>query len=493
MSGLHTTEFRREFDAETGVLLRRRFFWLLGASGFVYVLSLLSVLLIFGVLLVAPSGAVVDASLASKIGEVRMGRWGIAVVLALGALDIGMYIWAGMYVARTHMQRDRLLKFTQWALVYRGVVDVIIGVIMRSEGFPWVLGFYHILACSFLPWTPQQAIRPMGPLLVLNAAVVLVFSGIDPLFKAFTIAMSLFAGAPGVLIAMVKQSRRVEEFRTRMMHARYGEMKRELFDARRIHEALFPPAIDSGPLVFQYRYQPMRQIGGDYLYARFSPSAEDQAPAFNVLLLDVTGHGIAAALTVNRLYGEVERLFAENPHADPGDVLSALNKYVHLTLATHSVYVTALCMRIDQQADTLRYASGGHPPAFLCAVDGTIEQLDSTALILGACAGSDFHPDVQMRRFGAGDTLLAYTDGAIEARNAAGRMLTIAGFTKILANACPKGAKPMGGLCAMVLDAVEAHRAGVAEDDTLLVEITRGIVGEKHVVTTAARAVVGVS
>lgn len=490
MSGLHTTEFRREFDAETGVLLRRRFFWLLGASGLVYVLSLLSLFVIFGVLLVAPAGASADALLVKQIEQVRMGRVGIVLVLAMGVLDIGMYIWAGMYVAKTHMQRERLLKFTQWALVYRGVMDIIISVIMRSEGFPWALGFYHILACSFLPWTPQQAIRPMGPLLVLNAAVVLVFSGSEAFVKAFTIAMSLFAGAPGVLIAMVKQSRRVEEFKTRMMHARYGEMKRELFDARRIHEALFPPAIDSGPLVFQYRYLPMRQIGGDYLYARFSPSPEDQAPAFNVLLLDVTGHGIAAALTVNRLYGEVERLFAEDPHADPGEVLSALNKYVHLTLATHSVYVTALCMRIDQQNDRLMYASGGHPPAFLCAVDGTIEQLDSTALILGACAGSDFHPDVQTRRFSAGDTLLAYTDGAIEARNAAGRMLTIAGFTKILANACPKGAKPMGGLCGVVLDAVEAHRAGVAEDDTLLVEITRGFGGAERVVTTTGRAAV---
>src|SRR5207253_7984992 len=139
------------------------------------------------------------------------------------------------------------------------------------------------------------------------------------------------------------------------------------------HEALFPAPIAHGPLRFEYRYQPMLQIGGDYLYSRFSPSTGGAAPAFNLLLMDVTGHGIAAALTVNRLYGEVERLFAEDPHAGPGEVLSALNRYVHLTLATHSVYVTALCLRIDQHSGTLEYASGGHPPAFLCAVNGTID------------------------------------------------------------------------------------------------------------------------
>lgn len=494
MSALHTTDFRREFDAETGALLRRRFFWLLGASGMVYVLSLLSVFLIFAVLLFAPAS---DTLLVKQIENLRLGRSGLFVMLGLSALDIAMYIWAAVHVRRTHMQRERLLRFTQWALVYRGVVDLIAAYIMRDVSFPWALGMYHILACCFLPWTPQQALRPMGPLLVLNALMVLIFSDMGPTLKAFVILMSLFAAAPGTLICFFKQSRRVAEFKTRMMHARYGELKRELYDAQRIHEALFPPSIDSGPLVFQYRYQPMRQIGGDYLYARFSPSPEDQPAAFNVLLLDVTGHGIAAALTVNRLYGEVERLFAENPDAGPGEVLSALNKYVHLTLATHSVYVTALCMKIDQQNNTLMYASGGHPPAFLCAVDGTIEQLDSTALILGPCAGVDFYPDVQTRRFGPGDTLLAYTDGAIEARNSTGRMLTIAGFTKVLAGAWGKGGCVGKGtdkrLCDIVLEAVEMHRAGMAEDDTLLVEITRGIETGRAAVTTSGRAVVPVA
>ncbi len=176
----------------------------------------------------------------------------------------------------------------------------------------------------------------------------------------------------------------------------------------------------------------------------------------NVLLLDVTGHGIAAALTVNRLYGEVERLFAENPHAGPGEVLSALNKYVHLTLATHSVYVTALCLRLDQERGVLEYASGGHPPAFLCGADGRIEQLDSTAFVLGACAAPDFDPAVESRPFMPGDTLLAYTDGAIEARNSAGRMLSIAGFTKIIAGHHGRCGERL--LCDLVLEGVERHR-----------------------------------
>jgi sigma-B regulation protein RsbU (phosphoserine phosphatase) len=187
--------------------------------------------------------------------------------------------------------------------------------------------------------------------------------------------------------------------------------------------------------------------------------------------MDVTGHGIAAALTVNRLYGEVERLFAEDPHAGPGDVLVALNRYVHLTLATHSIYVTALCLRVDQEAERLEYASGGHPPAFLCYADGRIDQLDSTSFVLGACAGADFQPSVQTRSFRPGDTLVAYTDGALECRNQSGRMLGVKGLAAMVDSAFKANGGSRHAMAAAVLAAVDSYRYGPPEDDTLIVEI----------------------
>ena len=257
-----------------------------------------------------------------------------------------------------------------------------------------------------------------------------------------------------------------------MLQARYGQMRQELVDARRIHEALFPEPVREGPVRLDYRYEPMRQIGGDYLYARFAPGpagADGPPGAFNVLLLDVTGHGIAAALTVNRLYGEVERLFAERPSAGPGEVLSALNHYVHLTLANHSIYATALCLKVDHERGVLEFASGGHPPAYICTSDGKIESLDSTALVLGACAGRDFEPCVQTRRFERGDMLLAYTDGAIEARAESGKMLGVNGFLRVLSSCVRMHSQ--GGLAGAMLAAVESHRFGPPEDDTLVVEV----------------------
>jgi serine phosphatase RsbU (regulator of sigma subunit) len=474
-----TSEFTQEFEAETGSLLRRRFVWFIVSVGVVYVMARIAALAGLEAAMIA-SAAKVSASdsLQKAIDGVRLGQLGMWIVLALTILDLAVIIWAGVHVHKGRLRQQQLAGFTQNVFLFFGVTQIFFQIIMRSTGFPWQICMYHLLACSFLPWTPRQAMRPIVPLLALSILIEVlegIFGSGWGYVRGGSMFMTLFAAGPGVLISWIKHSRRMEAFRVRMLQTRYGQMRRELYDARRIHEALFPEPIHSGPLRFEYRYQPMLQIGGDYLYSKFSPSVNDRAPAFNLLLLDVTGHGIAAALTVNRLYGEVERLFAEDPHAGPGDVLTALNRYVHLTLATHSVYVTALCIRINQDRDTLEYASGGHPPAFLCSAGGEIDQLDSTSFVLGACAGSDFQPAVQSRPFVPGDALLAYTDGALECRAQNGRMLGVKGLLRILAESHRPEQAGRAGLASVVLAAVENHRFGPPEDDTLVVEITRAI------------------
>lgn len=480
---ISTSEFTRDFEAHTARMLRPRFKWFLGSLGalYLFLLALIGVKIATAMFAPLMVGRQVSGSVTDGFWGGTTGAW---IMAGLIAMDIVLYIWCWRNVVKRSMGRDELVRFTQFYLVFRGIIEIAMCIMMKSTGFPWAIMLYHAMACGFLPWTPMQAIKPIGPLLVLNAIAVLVFRDSDAMVKSIIVGFSLFAAAPGIGIAALKQSRRMAGFRVQMLQSRYGQMRRELVDARRIHEALFPAPINSGPVHLDYRYEPMRQIGGDYLYARFAPCehGSERSGKFNVLLLDVTGHGIAAALTVNRLYGEVERLFAENPHVGPGEVLGALNKYVHLTLANHSIYATALCMRIDHSADELEYASGGHPPAFLCTSNGKIDQLTSTAFVLGAAAAADFDPNVQRIHFAPGDRVLAYTDGAIEARNDTGRMIGVFGMLKILAGCTKAGVGQDGsggggcaGLSATILSSVESHRFGMAEDDTLVVEIARTV------------------
>lgn len=329
----------------------------------------------------------------------------------------------------------------------------------------------HFFACLFLPWTPRESVRPLVPLLALNAVITLVYMilGGAWVFGTLTILLSPLIGVPGAGVCWWRHSRMREGFQTKLVYRRYGEMRQELFNARQIHEALFPKACTEGPARFSYRYEPMRQIGGDYLYASHW-RREDAEPVLSLVILDVTGHGIPAALTVNRLHGELERIFAEEPGTPPGEVLRLLNRYVHLTLATHSVYVTAVCLRVDPNAGTLEYASGGHPPAFIRTVDDHIEELNSTAFVLGVCAAADFNSAPASLPFGPGDTLIVYTDGAIEARDKSGRMYGITGLRRLIAQGRPDA---VGGWPAAILGEVDAFRHGPPADDTLVIEIVR--------------------
>ena len=133
---------------------------------------------------------------------------------------------------------------------------------------------------------------------------------------------------------------------------------------------------------------------------------------------------------MNRLHGEIDITFAENPDITPGEMLAKLNKYVHLTLAKHSIYATAVCLRVDHKRGIVEYASGGHPPAFIRGVDGTLRDLDPTTFVLGACSEEDFDSAQVEADLMPGDSLIVYTDGAIEARATDGKMMLIGGASQ---------------------------------------------------------------
>lgn len=334
----------------------------------------------------------------------------------------------------------------------------------------WSVFLSHFFACLFLPWTPRESVRPIVPLLVFNAAVLLFYIAAAPVWIALSIALSPLVAGPGAAVCWWRSSRFRDSFTLNVLKGRYSEIKRELVDARRIHESLFPKPIGEGLVRLDYRYEPMRQIGGDYLYARQITPVGASHPVTHVIIVDVTGHGITAALTVNRLHGEIDRQLGEKPGSTPAEILSGLNNYLHHTLANHSVYATALCLRVDPARDELTWASAGHPPAFLRGSDGTVEELDSTTLVLGACRGDDFEAGQRVARFHRGDSLVAYTDGAIEARNALGRMLGVKGFRgMVLSLGLPAGEPCLDPL----IRAVDGHRFGPIQDDTLLVELIR--------------------
>lgn len=421
------------------------------------------------------AASIIGAEIVSQIGAV--GRavpsdWSRILGLALGLINTLFAAACFLTARRRRLRHDDLLRLS-YVLV---AADGMIRVGLAHLGTPGALGIVgvlltHTLACAFLPWSPRQALRPVWPVVVVWAILHVAFGGVGRIEVWFGVLFSPFVAAPGVLICYLRDTSRLAEFKLRFFQKRYGEVRRELVDARRIHESLFPRPIKDGPILLSYEYEPMSQIGGDYLFAHRVQPRDDALGCLSVVVLDVTGHGISAALTVNRLYGELTRIFAEQPHVRPGEVLRLLNRYIHLTLADHSVFVTGLCLRADLDADIIEYANGGHPPAFLRAVDGTLHELESTAWVLGASGDTEFVPAPRTIPFGPGDSLIAYTDGAIECRGIDGALMSLAGLRRLIAAARTEH----GGWPALVRNAVLGHRAGPPTDDTLVIEVSRSL------------------
>ncbi|MBL8964360.1 MAG: serine/threonine-protein phosphatase [Phycisphaeraceae bacterium] len=466
-SGTFTADFRAEFDASTGQLLRQQFVWFAGITGVAGLLFCAYDLTIHfaGTTLIRR----IFTSLPSEKADQAFPWMAVAFTLAF----VGAHVAAITAVTTRPYTAKGVELLTIGLVLFDSIAQMLVrrmGIVPEIGFGAWGSMWTHTLAAIFLPWTNWQAVRAALALWGAYALITVTYRDAEWSTKLLRIGFFPVLTSPGVFIAWLKHSRRYEQHKMTFFQRRYADVRRELVDARRIHEALFPPQKVTQHLRFSYEYEPMRQIGGDYLYANWFGPRGRHEDTLNVVLMDVTGHGIPAALTVNRLHGELERVFAENPEIPPGEVLELLNRYVHLTLATHSVFVTALCLKVDILGNKVEYASGGHPPAFLRTVDGKIHELPSTTFVLGACGGREFDPDPRSVHFGPGDVLIAYTDGAIEARDRMGKMLGIKGVQKLVAFGSPDAG---GGWTRTLRSAVEGHRHGPPADDTLVVEIAR--------------------
>jgi len=149
------------------------------------------------------------------------------------------------------------------------------------------------------------------------------------------------------------------------------------------------------------------------------------------------------------------------------DVLSLLNRYIHLTMVRHNIYVTALCMRVDPSAGAIVWSSAGHPPALLRGANGVVRRLAATNVLLGALDGSEFNGAQSEMELSPGDAILMYTDGAFEARNREGRMLGLEKIDSLAHTQPPPRRWPQ-----FIAAAVQKHTAGRAEDDILVATLS---------------------
>jgi hypothetical protein len=333
----------------------------------------------------------------------------------------------------------------------------------QTPGLILPLFVWHFSACLFLPWTPRESLRPFVPLFVVWALLVILFpTGPDVILPILTVVFGPAVLLPGLGIAAWRMRRHSERFRSRMVGQHLLTMRREFSQARTLHESMFPPPYDDGHVRFEYTYTPMRELGGDYIH--FHVGAEGLV---HLVLLDVTGHGLAAALTVNRLHGELERIRAECPRAEPGEVLTLINRYISLTMTRYNIYATAACVTLDPYLRELRWASAGHPPGYLRGANGGVRELAATTVVLGALDPESFQAEQKRIGVASDDTLVLFTDGVFECRDRLNRQFGLGRVRDLMALRPAPRHWPR-----FLVSAVDKFSDGVVEDDILVAALT---------------------
>jgi phosphoserine phosphatase RsbU/P len=187
---------------------------------------------------------------------------------------------------------------------------------------------------------------------------------------------------------------------------RVAAVSRELETARQIQRSILPktpPAIKG--LSIAAHYQSMAEVAGDFYDFVVTPSGQ-----LGVLVADVSGHGVPAALVASMV--KIALAVQEGEIGDPGLVLTRMNRA--LCGRFELAYVTATFALIDPTARTITYAAAGHPSPLLVRARGGVESLDERGMVLG------FLPDAQftsatVRDLAGGDRIVFYTDGITEA------------------------------------------------------------------------------
>ena len=188
------------------------------------------------------------------------------------------------------------------------------------------------------------------------------------------------------------------------------EINTELEMARQIQLSILPsstPKITGMDIVA--RYIPMTSVAGDF----YDFIVVDERHV-GILIADVSGHGLPAALIASMLQ---VALTAQARHvSEPGKVLAGLNQA--LCGKFQHNFVTAAYVYVDLEKNIMNYAGAGHPPLLLWRKSTrSASQLLENGLVMGQFEEATY--DSLQVPIEIGDRFVLYTDGILETSNPA--------------------------------------------------------------------------
>lgn len=234
-------------------------------------------------------------------------------------------------------------------------------------------------------------------------------------------------------------------------------LERDLALAEETQRSLLPrqiPKLDH--LKLSAFCRPTRYVGGDFYDFQVMPAGD-----LLFVIADVSGKGVAASVLSSMILGCLQLRLQDGD--TPAGALNRLNRF--LCAKASGKFATMFVCSIAPDGKG-QYISAGHNPAYLYrAADGTIDELPSTTLILGAFDFATFEATpIEVR---PGDVLLAYSDGLTEAENVNEEMFGEERVKEIILKEAATGATRLHD--ALIASIAEFTRGHDQSDDITLV------------------------
>lgn len=243
------------------------------------------------------------------------------------------------------------------------------------------------------------------------------------------------------------------------------QLNGELSEAADYVKKILPPLIPEGAIRTNWRFVPSTSLGGD----AFGYHMVDK-DHFAIYLIDVSGHGVGAALlsasAINMLRSQ------SLPNTDfkyPEQVLGSLN-LAFPSETNKDMFFTMWYGVYNEKRRELTYASGGHPPAILfdsnSASDSKISLLKTPNYVIGGMPEATYL--TKKCPVGERNTLYIYSDGVYEIEKPDGSMWRFQEFTDLMQKMKAKNQPVLDRLYSYVR---ELGIAETLEDDFTILEV----------------------
>jgi phosphoserine phosphatase RsbU/P len=266
--------------------------------------------------------------------------------------------------------------------------------------------FFHKVQ-EFL-WAILEKLSPARRVLLLLGIVLLIFpggsfshEGKSGELEVVEINLHFYAGVVLFILLMLEVSDRVV-------------MKRDLEIARDIQSWLLPsnPPQVSG-LAIAFATRPANTVAGDYYDVFARPATVSGETRFLLTVADVAGKSIPAALLMATFQASLKTLSAIP--CSLAELIAGMNQYACTNSQGGLRFTTAFLAEFDPVSRSLTYINAGHNTPILRRSAGTVERLTSGGLPLGVRAGASYENGTVVLQ--AGDWLVIFTDGLVEAMN----------------------------------------------------------------------------